>query len=131
MNASGPPITTNRAAGTRRCTSAAASMKSSTRFLGSRRPTQPTSTVSFGHVTSSARTAARPRRIELAKVDHRRDLDRMLRALRHPRGRRIADRGADADIAAVKCFGPASASDTRPPCSISGGRRCDSRSSAG
>lgn len=58
MKASGPPTTTKRAFGSAAATMAAASMKSSTRFLRSRRPTQPSST-SSGAIPSAARTGPR------------------------------------------------------------------------
>ena len=68
-------------------------MKSSTRFLASSRPTQPISGAS----------AAMPIR---RHIDHRRYLDRILLAPRHPRGRSVTDRGADADIAGGEMLRP-------------------------
>ena len=91
MKASGPPITTKRARGWRAWTSAAASMKSSTRFFGSSRPTQPISGTSSA-MPSAARTGARRRGVEGAHVDHRRDLDRVVFAAGHAAGGGIADR---------------------------------------
>ena len=104
MNASAPPMTTNRAAGRREQASAAASTKSSTRFLASRRPTQPTSTVSLAAV----KLGPEPRPaggIEFGKVDHRRDLDRVMPAVPELRGGGFADGTADADIAAGEVLG--------------------------
>ena len=98
MKASGPPITTKRAAGRALATTARGPDEVLDPFLA----IEPADPADDGRIGSDAEQGARLRPIcgaELRQVHHRGDLEGVMRAARHPGRGGIADGGADPDIA--------------------------------